>query len=146
MAPEKFLVATDVVLFGIEATEVYVLLIQRKNPPFKNVWALPGGFLNKGEDLKEGALRELAEETGIKLNEIIQIGAYGKPNRDPRSRVISIAFVQTIQKNSQKPVASDDAKTVAWHSLGNLPELAFDHNQIIADARTIAKPVCLHPS
>ena len=133
-APDSFLVATDVVLFGRDGDSVSVLLIQRKNPPFKNAWALPGGFLDKPEDLMDGALRELQEETGIVLAHAIQVGAYGKPDRDPRGRVISIAFTAEIEKKAQQPIAADDAKNVAWHPLNKLPELAFDHSCIIQDA------------
>lgn len=133
-APDTFLVATDVVLFGRDGDSISVLLIQRKNPPFQNAWALPGGFLDKPEDLMEGALRELHEETGIILAHALQVGAYGKPDRDPRGRVISIAFTAEIEKKSQLPVAADDAKNVAWHPLNLLPELAFDHARIIQDA------------
>ncbi len=136
-APDTFLVATDVVLFGRDGAEVFVLLIQRKNPPFKNSWALPGGFLDKPEDLLDGALRELAEETGIIINHATQVGAYGKPDRDPRGRVISIAFTAEVEKQTHKPVAADDATNVAWHPLARLPELAFDHQQIIADAALV---------
>ena len=133
MVPEKYLVATDVVVIT-DDEQPEVLLIQRKNPPYQNAWALPGGFVERDEDLPEGALRELAEETGIILKEAVQIGAYGKPGRDPRGRVISIAFTACVKKQNLKPKAADDAKNVAWHSVAQLPPLAFDHAQIIADA------------
>ena len=138
MAPEKYLVATDVVLIT-NNQQPEVLLIQRKKPPFKDAWALPGGFLEPDEDLLVGALRELAEETGVVLSEAVQIGAYGKPDRDPRGRVISIAFGAVVEKKELNPKAADDAKNVAWHPLHKLPQLAFDHEKIIVDARKAIK-------
>ncbi len=133
MMPTKYLVATDVVLFT-QDDALEVLLIQRKNQPFQNAWALPGGFLDPEEDLCAGALRELHEETGIKLMDATQLGAYGAPHRDPRGRVISIAFYAQTDKKAVKPKAADDAKNVGWFSVDALPPLAFDHAIIIADA------------
>ena len=131
--PEKLLVATDVVVLTA-ANPPEVILIQRKNEPFKEAWALPGGFLEPDEDIITGALRELREETGITLLDAQQIGVYGKPGRDPRGRVISIAYAAVVDKNTVKPQAADDAKHVAWHLVTHLPAVAFDHVQIISDA------------
>ena len=133
MKPVPILVATDVVLFGI-GPEVSVLLIQRKNEPFKDAWALPGGFVDPDEDLMQAALRELVEETSVEITNAIQVGAYGNPGRDPRGRVVSIAYTAHVEITDVKPKAADDAKKVAWHPLKKLPELAFDHARIISDA------------
>jgi 8-oxo-dGTP diphosphatase len=135
MKPNPVLIATDFVLFGIEGDGTFILLIQRLNPPFKDSWALPGGFLDPGEDLATCALRELAEETSVQLDKAQQLGIYDAPNRDPRGRVISVVYSAVITKKSINPKASDDAKNLCWQPLNNLPELAFDHQQIIEDAR-----------
>lgn len=134
MKPTPVLVATDFVLFGRKEDEVFVLLIQRLNPPFQNAWALPGGFLDPDEDLKACALRELQEETSIKLEEAKHVGIYDDPHRDPRGRVISVAYTANANKDQLNPKAADDAKSLAWHHLNKLPELAFDHKQIIQEA------------
>ena len=111
-----------------------ILLIKRKNEPFKNSWALPGGFLEETEGLKEGARRELKEETGVEVEDLKQLKTYGDLNRDPRGRTISIAFIG-ILNTDVKIKAGDDAKEADWFSLDELPKLAFDHSEIIADAK-----------
>ena len=110
--------------------EFQLLLIQRKYPPFENEWALPGGFVEIEEDLKEAALRELEEETGLKGLKLEQLHTFGKPGRDPRGRVISVAFWgQSF--NETKAVAGDDAKKAKWFPISQLPRLAFDHEDIL---------------
>ncbi len=135
MKPTPVLVATDFVLFGLDDDAVFVLLIKRLNPPFKDSWALPGGFLDPCEDLKACALRELREETSVDLTDTELIGIYDDPNRDPRGRVVSVAYAAVVNKNSVNPKAADDAKSLAWHPLQKLPDLAFDHQRIITDAQ-----------
>lgn len=131
MKPTPVLLTTDVVLFS---TQDEVLLIKRFNPPFKNCWALPGGFVDPNEDLEPAAKRELAEETNVIVDKIWQVGAYGEPNRDERGRVVTIAFYGKVLKQDVNPKAADDAKEVGWFKLSQLPEMAFDHATIIADA------------
>lgn len=118
-----------------------VLLIQRKNAPFQGCWALPGGFMDMSESLEEAAYRETFEEVGIKPPVIEQIGTYSHPERDPRGRVISTAFIGSAY--DQRAVAADDAMGAVWFSLNleipveeSLPELAFDHLTIIQDGLT----------
>ena len=111
-----------------------ILLIKRKNEPFKNSWALPGGFLEETEGLKEGARRELKEETGIEVEDLKQLKTYGNLNRDPRGRTISIAFIGILNTDVEVE-AGDDAQEADWFSLDELPKLAFDHSEIIADAK-----------
>lgn len=130
--PSIFL-TVDVVLFRIKKDREEVLLIQRLNEPFKDSWALPGGFVDKGEDLEVAAKRELLEETSIKVTDLKQIGAYGKPNRDPRGHTVSVAYFENVSFDTIAK-AQDDAKAVKWFSLEELPKLAFDHEQIIQDA------------
>jgi 8-oxo-dGTP diphosphatase len=113
-----------------------VLLIVRKNPPFKNHWAIPGGFIDLWEPLKEATARELAEETGVKLNPraLDQLMVAGDPRRDPRTRVISVVYLGIVRPDKVHPRAGDDAKGVGWFSLFNLPPLAFDHRMILKQA------------
>lgn len=127
-------VTVDAVIFKDLDSEPKILLVERKNNPFKNGWALPGGFLEEGESLKDGAKRELQEETGVMVANIKQLKAYGAVNRDPRGRTISIAFVGAINSGVEVK-AGDDAKSARWFCIDDLPALAFDHSEIINDAR-----------
>ncbi|TFE68563.1 NUDIX hydrolase [Methylacidiphilum sp. Yel] len=128
----RFALTTDCVVLGFMPDTLHLLLIQRKNPPFQGMWALPGGFVEENEDLEEAALRELKEETNISASQLVQIGAFGKPGRDPRGRVISIAFLLVMPFENLKPAAGDDAKNACFFPLNQLPILAFDHQFIIA--------------
>ena len=107
-----------------------ILLIKRKNDPFKDCWALPGGFVDENEDLEVAAKRELQEETQIKINHLEQLKAFGKPYRDPRSHVVSIAFTGFVTGETFA-IAGDDAKELKWFSVNDLPKLAFDHIEMI---------------
>ena len=110
-----------------------ILLIQRLNPPFKDQWALPGGFVDMNETLEQAAARELAEETGLTDMDLKQFKAYSDPNRDPRGHTISVIFTGSLTFDS-KIIARDDAKNANWFSIYKLPSLAFDHSQIISEA------------
>lgn len=107
-----------------------VLLIERGHDPFKGKWALPGGFLDMDESLETACRRELEEETGLRVGEMKQFKAYGAVDRDPRGRTISVIFY-TFQEEESIPQAGDDAAKAQWFPLSQLPELAFDHQQII---------------
>ncbi len=113
-----------------------VLLIKRKNPPFQGKWALPGGFVEQDEDLPESAMRELEEETGVRavINDLSFVGVYGAPNRDPRFRTVSIVYRLEIPETVEVK-GGDDAAEAAWFDLDDLPELAFDHAEVIKDAQ-----------
>ncbi|MDD7317376.1 MAG: NUDIX hydrolase [Prevotella sp.] len=126
-------VTADCIVFARENGKTRVLLIKRRNEPCKDMWALPGGFMNIDESAEEAAARELKEETGIDAGRVIQVGAYSKVDRDPRERVITIAFYTIIDK-IRKAVGQDDAKQAEWFAIDNLPELAFDHSEILSDA------------
>lgn len=118
----------------IDEDEEGILFVKRKNEPFKDYWALPGGFLGYGiEDLSTAAIREYFEETGYKTRQedLILIGVYSDPNRDPRGHVISHAFY--VRKKEGTAKAGDDAAEVRRFPRGNLPELAFDHRKILED-------------
>ena len=137
----KIFVTVDVVLFRKMNSSYEILLIQRLNDPFKNYWALPGGFVDENEDLETAAKRELFEETDIQLFQVKQLKAYGNPNRDLRHHTISVAFIGEID-NLAEAKAKDDAKEVKWFTIDELPALAFDHAEIIRDAieKHIIKP------
>ena len=115
-----------------------VLLIQRADEPYKGCWAFPGGFLNMDETIEQCAIRELEEETGLKVYDVHQIGAYSKVDRDPRGRTITVAYLAIID-SPISVLGQDDAAKAEWWPLSALPQLAFDHNDIINDAYTLYK-------
>jgi len=108
-----------------------ILLIKRKNEPFKGRWALPGGFVEYGETVEEAVLREFEEEVGLRARIKKLLGVYSKPDRDPRGHVISIVFLLDAEGDAK---AGDDAADARFFPLDNLPPLAFDHDEIIKDA------------
>ncbi|MGD1946781.1 MAG: NUDIX domain-containing protein [Croceivirga sp.] len=121
----------DAVVFGYDSGNISVLLVKRKFEPFKNAWALPGGFVLEDESLEEAVERELAEETGVKINYLEQLYTFGGIGRDPRGRVVSIAYFGLVKPNAFKLTASTDAKEANWFNIEKLPELAFDHKKIL---------------
>ena len=125
-------VTVDIAIFTGKVPEL--LLIRRKHFPFEGDWALPGGFVEMDESLEEAALRELEEETGVSKVPLTEVGAFGDPSRDPRGRVITIAYAAVLEKSALKVKAGSDAAEVAWFSTTNLPTLAFDHAEIIRKA------------
>ena len=126
----KIFVTVDIVVFDYQQQNI--LLIQRKNDPYKGMWALPGGFVDEHEDLETAARRELKEETSIEVEKLMQVKAFGKPGRDPRQHTVSIAFVGVAAENVVV-LAADDAKEAKWFDKNNLPDLAFDHAEIILE-------------
>ena len=110
-----------------------VLLIERGADPYKGCWAFPGGFMNMDETTEECAIRELEEETGLKVSEVHQIGAYSKVDRDPRGRTITVAYLAIIDF-PQMVKGQDDAAKAEWFPIDALPPLAFDHEEIMKDA------------
>ena len=129
---EHMAVTTDCVIFTFEERQLKVLLIRRGINPFKGKWALPGGFLRNDETAREGALRELLEEAGLKTLTIGELGVFSDPDRDPRERVLTIAWYALVKPASV--VGGDDADEAAWFPVDSLPELAFDHRSIIDSA------------
>lgn len=125
-------VTTDTVVFGFDGVRLNVLLIERGSEPYKGSWAFPGGFLEIDEDAPDGARRELMEETGLAVTNVEQLGAFTGPNRDPRERVISIAFF-TLMRTTDV-MGGDDAVRARWFPINKLPDLAFDHKQIFEQA------------
>ncbi|OYQ43807.1 NUDIX hydrolase [Flavobacterium cyanobacteriorum] len=123
-------VTVDAVVFRQGAVATEILLIQRKNEPYKGKWALPGGFVDKDEDLKDAAIRELKEETGLHVTGLYQLGAFGKPHRDPRHHTVSVVYVGFAPENA-KTTGADDALEAKWFPVMSLPKLAFDHQDIV---------------
>lgn len=137
--PPSVLLAVDLVILTLRESQLQLLLIERGNAPHQGVMALPGGFLQHGEeDLVAAARRELSEETGLDVDAIHleQLGVYATPGRDPRGRVVSVAFL-VIAPRLPQPVAGTDARNAKWQSAGlvlaSKLELAFDHEQIVRD-------------
>ena len=128
-------VTTDVVVFTIREGCLSILLVKRAIPPYQGCWALPGGFLDVDEDLDNCAARELQEETGIGGLYLEQLYTFGKTGRDPRERVISVTYYALVPLDAiATPRAASDAAAVGWHAFDALPQLAFDHAEIIAMA------------
>ncbi len=128
-------VTADAVLFAECEGQMYVLLIQRGNDPYKGYWAFPGGFLNMDETVARCAERELEEETGIVLTGMQLAGVYSDVERDPRGRVITAAY--TAMTTMPEATAADDAAAAKWWPLNDLPPLAFDHETILRDAKRV---------
>lgn len=125
-------VATDCAVFGFDGQNIKILLIKRGIEPFKDTWALPGGFLRPNETTDECIQRELYEETSLSPTVIEQFGVFSDINRDPRERVVSIAYYSLIKQSDVK--GGDDASDAQWFALANLPTLAFDHKEILSKA------------
>lgn len=127
-------VTVDCVVFGVEAETLRVLLIERGLEPFLGSWALPGGFVQIDETLEAAARRELREETGIEEAFLEQLFTFGDPGRDPRGRTITVSYFALVSPDAEVARADTDASSVAWHSVNNLPPLAFDHSRILEAA------------
>lgn len=123
----------DCVVFGldVEQKDLKVMLIQRDIPPFEGQWALPGGFVRLDETVEAAALRELREETGIEKVFLEQLYTFGELKRDPRERVVTVAYYALVNLNEHRIQATTDARKAAWFSVSDLPRLAFDHNRIV---------------
>ena len=131
---DQFYVAADAVVFTILNKELKILLIKRRDPPFKGQFALPGGFVEINENLEDAAKRELEEETGVKNIFLKKLHSFGDVGRDPRGRVISIPFLALIDGEKVKLHATSDAELAKWYPVYDLPKLGFDHDKIIKNA------------
>ncbi len=121
----------DCIIFGFDNDVLKLLLIERGHDPFKDAWALPGGFVDMDEDLETAALRELEEETGVKDLFIEQLFTFGQPGRDPRGRVVSVAYYALVNLKDHPVQAASDASNAEWFKIDKLPPLAFDHEAIV---------------
>src|SRR6187455_424752 len=124
----------DCVVFGLDDSELKVLLIERALEPFKGKWALPGGFVRVDETLDDAARRELEEEAGLKDVFLEQLYTFGEVKRDPRERVVSVAYYALVNLPEQAVKGATDARDAAWFAVSDLPTLAFDHEKILAVA------------
>jgi 8-oxo-dGTP diphosphatase len=124
------MVTADAAVFVRVDGQAKLLLIQRKHEPCQDHWALPGGFVEMDEDLPEAAARELAEETGLKDVPLEQLRTFGKPGRDPRGRAITVVYFGIAGEDWQHVRAADDAAQAQWFDIENLPDMAFDHEEI----------------
>ncbi|QDU94249.1 NUDIX hydrolase [Lignipirellula cremea] len=124
----------DCVVFGLDQQGLQVLLIQRDVPPFAGEWALPGGFVRLDESLDAAARRELSEETGVRIEYLEQLYTFGAVDRDPRERVVTVAYYALVKLASHAPVAATDARAAQWFPIGSTPKVAFDHEQILTAA------------
>jgi 8-oxo-dGTP diphosphatase len=127
-------VTVDTIVFCREETCLFVALIQRAEPPFKGAWAFPGGFVDMDESLQEAAERELEEETGLSGIRLGQFYTYGDVHRDPRHRTITVVYIGFATETLPPLRAGDDAGEAAWFAVGDLPDLAFDHSEILRQA------------
>ncbi len=130
---QQIKLAVDAIVFGYHQTEgVSVLLIRRKYAPLKGYWAIPGGFVTNEESLEQAVQRELQEETGVKINYLEQLYTFGAPKRDPRQRIVSVAYFGLVKTSAYKTFqAATDADDAQWFNIDELPKLAFDHKDII---------------
>ena len=130
-------VTADCVVFGKSHNGLFLLLIERGAEPYKGFWAFPGGFMNMDESAEACAMRELKEETELTIDKIKQIGAFTAVDRDPRERVITIAYYAITEVANVQ--GGDDAANARWFALDELPHLAFDHQEILASALVMAR-------
>lgn len=130
MLNQNITVAADAVVFRKDGNKLQLLLIKRGNEPYKGMWALPGGFVEDNEELEAAAIRELEEETGLKLPALKQLHAFGKVGRDPRGRCISVTHYAIVESN-QQVAGGDDATHAEWVNREDISELAFDHMEVL---------------
>ena len=124
-------VTVDIVIFTIQSDELKVLLVKRGIPPFKGQFALPGGFVHESESLEDAAMRELREETGVSDVYLEQLYSFGEPGRDPRERIITVAYYALVSADRSQLAAGTDTTEAAWWRVNKLPTLAFDHRKIL---------------
>lgn len=137
-------VTTDCVIFGFDGRYLNVLLVRRGGEPYLGWWAFPGGFVRIDESAEDGALRELREETSLIPNYVEQLHTYSAPGRDPRERVITIAYLALVKIQEVK--GGDDAKEARWFPIDKVPRLAFDHDRILRDALVrLRERIHFHP-
>jgi len=128
MRPYNCYLTADVIVHVADE----VLLVRRKNEPFRGMWCIPGGFVDPDEKVLDGALRELHEETGVENVNVVPFGTYADPGRDPRGRTVTVVYIERL---NEKPVAraGDDAAECGWFPLDDLPPMAFDHKKILEE-------------
>lgn len=123
----RLMLTVDAVVFRQNGSQLEVLLIQRKHDPFAGMWALPGGFVDMDETVEEAIVRELEEETGLKMETLQQLFTFSAIDRDPRGRSVSVTFFGQTEMENSTVYGSDDAADAQWFIINQLPDLAFDH-------------------
>ena len=139
MYPQHINIATDALVFSKTGEHLQLLLIERGRDPFKGLMAFPGGYLEDDEDLEPGALRELHEETGLKLSAMKQLHTFGTPNRDPRGRCVSVVYYAIVDAKAHPVEGGDDAAAAKWVNVKDITDLAFDHMYILNFALQLLK-------
>ena len=136
MIPQNIKLAVDAIVFGYEKSRLFVLLIRPKSGPFSGVWCLPGGFVKDDESLVEAVARELLEETGVSVNYFEQLYTFGEVARDPRQRVVSVAYFGLVDATKLELVKKNDtdAQDAQWFAVADLPDLGYDHAEIVQTA------------
>lgn len=134
-------ITADCVIFGFTGKELKILLVERGNEPYLGYWALPGGFMRMDETIEQTAARELAEETNLTNIYLDQFKVFSRVDRDPRERVVTVAFIALVKPDDYKVLAGDDAANAIWFNDNMLPPLAFDHHEIIREAREYLKEI-----
>jgi 8-oxo-dGTP diphosphatase len=141
------MVTVDAVVFALDRGRWNVLLIKRRHEPFRDQWAIPGGFIGIDEELEDAVRRELREETGLTGVELQQLRTFGRCGRDPRGRQITIVFIGITKKGAEKITGGDDAAEARWFDIEKLPaNLAFDHDEVLKYAVSNLKKTCLDGS
>jgi 8-oxo-dGTP diphosphatase len=135
MIKQDIKVAADAMVFSKSAAGLQLLLVKRKNDPDKGMWALPGGFVEDDEELEAAAIRELEEETSLKLPAMTQLHTFGKVGRDPRGRTVSVTHYAFTDASLHDVKGADDAEEAKWVNVNDITELAFDHMEVLALAR-----------
>ena len=134
MYSQNIKLTIDALIFSKAGEHLQILLIERGFEPFKGMWAFPGGFIEDNEDLETAALRELQEETGLRLQEMTQLLTFGKPGRDPRGRTVSVIYYAIIDAKDHNVKGGDDAAAAMWVNVKDITEMAFDHLDILGFA------------
>ena len=139
-------VTVDIVIFTVRDGQLCTLLVERDVPPFRGAWALPGGYVQEDESLRAAAERELVEETNVQVRWMEQLAAFGAVDRDPRGRVVTIAFTALVDAGPLEPKGGTDAADAQWFVMDALPDVAFDHAEILELAlTTLRERVDTHP-
>jgi len=131
MLVQNIKIAADAMVFSNGGEYLQLLLIKRKNDPFKGMWALPGGFVEDDEELEAAAIRELEEETRLKLSAMKQLHTFGKVGRDPRGRTVSATYYAFVNAADHKVEGNDDAAEAKWVNVKDITEMAFDHMEVL---------------
>ena len=131
MLNQNIKIAADSMIFSKSGDHLQLLLIRRGNDPFKGMWALPGGFVEDDEELEAAAIRELEEETGLKLSAMRQLHSFGKVGRDPRGRTISVTYYAFVNAGENEVKGNDDAAEAKWVNVKDITEMAFDHIEVL---------------